>query len=247
MHRPIVVTLLALLATPATVRAQGTLEVELAPGDYVSPLIAEGLDELLHAPSLRWCEPPRRPIGYLDARGLLYYRVLASGRMDTASVQVIETDGATAPGLRSAAIRYLAGCHFRAAQTTAGKVPALVRQHLNFTGARRQATFIPPPDPVPDHPDTSDSTLYDVFAPSLDELPRPLACTFGSHNPGDILLGFVVDTLGRAEALSVQVLQTDAPHLSAAALRIATACVYAPGRVRGNTVRVRVAQRYVFH
>lgn len=229
----------------ARLLGQGTLETELSPGDFAGPVAVEGLAELREAPRLRFCDRAALRLGYIDAVGQILYRIPLSGRPDTASIQVVSVSGVSAEGLRSAAGRYLATCRFDAARTRHGPAPALVRQRLTFTSRKLQIAFVPPADLPAEHPDSAAPEVWSVFAASLDELPRPLACRFPRLPSGRIQLGFVVDSSGRCDPATVRVLQATPEALRARASKIASACRFVPGRVRGTTVPVEVSQVYV--
>ena len=63
---------------------------------------------------------------------------------------------------------------------------------------------------------------------------------------GDVLLEFVVDTLGRAEPPSIRVIESTNRAFEGAAFEAIRGSRYRAGRVRGVAVRVLVRQRLEF-
>ena len=67
-----------------------------------------------------------------------------------------------------------------------------------------------------------------------------------AHIEGRVTLQFVVDTLGRVEPASVQVVQSSHRLFESAARRVVTTCRYHPARAGDHPVRVRVLLPYDF-
>ncbi len=63
---------------------------------------------------------------------------------------------------------------------------------------------------------------------------------------GNVLLRFIIDTVGRAEPASIEVVQSDNPGFNSSALAAIRSCRYRAGRVRGRPVRVIVQQAVRF-
>lgn len=57
---------------------------------------------------------------------------------------------------------------------------------------------------------------------------------------GRVMIQFIIDTMGRAEPASIQVVQSPHPGFDAPALRVVTEAEFKPGRVAGRPVRVLV-------
>jgi TonB family protein len=57
---------------------------------------------------------------------------------------------------------------------------------------------------------------------------------------GDVILEFIIDTLGRAEPASLSIIESPEPAMSAEAIRAALAATFRPARVKGRAVRVLV-------
>jgi len=91
-----------------------------------------------------------------------------------------------------------------------------------------------------------------VKSAEADEPPRLL--TMGSLRapaglegvPGQVVLSFVVDTLGRTEAGSIKVLTSSSRVFEQSAIAMALGSRYTPGRNGGRSVRVLVEQPVVF-
>jgi hypothetical protein len=225
--------------------AQRAFQAELTPKPFAGPIAIDGVSDLRRVPKLRFCDSDRMRLGYLDAEGEVTYVIPLSGRPDTASIHVVSVQRISEASLRSAAARYLGTCRFDVAKTRSGPAPALVRQRLKFNSRRLQRAFVAPLDPVPAHPDSTDQSLWDVFALGLDEIPRPVACRLPDVDPGRIQIRFVVDTAGAPDPTSVEVLAAAPATLGKRAVRLATACRFEPGRVDGRPVRVRLSQVFV--
>ncbi len=225
--------------------AQGAFQTDIAPEPMAGPVAVEGSSELRRIPKLRFCDTREMRFGYIDAEGEVTYVIPLTGQPDTASVRVVSVQRISAASLRSAAIRYLGGCRFDAAKTRSGPAPALVRQRLKFNSRLLQHAFVRPIDSVRAHPDSTDPGLWDVFASGLDEIPRPEVCRTADIEPGRIQIRFVVDTAGRPDPATVEVLAAEPATLGKRAAQLATACRFAPGRADGVPVRVRLSQVFV--
>jgi hypothetical protein len=225
--------------------AQGAFETGLTPAPVAGPIAVEGLSDLRRIPKLRFCDRSEMRLGYLDAEGEVTYVIPLSGRPDTSSIHVVSVERVAEASLRSAALRYLSTCRFDVARTRSGPAPALVRQRLKFSSRRIQRAYVPPTAPVPAHPDSTDPGLWDVFASELDELPRPEMCRPPDVDPGRIQIRFVVDTAGAPDPASVEVVAASPAKLGERAVKLATACRFAPGRAAGVPVRVRLSQVFL--
>jgi TonB family protein len=108
--------------------------------------------------------------------------------------------------------------------------------------------------PTPVAPGADSSALGGIVVTSAeaDEPPRLLAA--GQLQPppglegvaGRVVLAFIVDTLGRAEPLSVKVVSSSAPAFEQPTGEMVRRSRFAPGRSGGRPVRVLVEQAVVF-
>lgn len=239
----LLVTGLSLGARPLA--AQGAFQTDISPEPMAGSIAVEGKSDLRRIPKLRFCDTRGMRFGYIDAEGEVTYVIPLTGRPDTSSVKVVSVQRISAASLRSAAIRYLGGCRFDVAKTRSGPAPALVRQRLQFNSRLIQRAFVRPLDPGPAHPDSTDPGLWDVFADGLDEIPRPEMCRTADIEPGKIKIRFVVDTTGKPDPATVEVLAAEPVTLGKRATQLATTCRFAPGRADGVPVRVRLTQVFV--
>jgi protein TonB len=80
----------------------------------------------------------------------------------------------------------------------------------------------------------------------LDQPPRAISCPAVRYPEsvrqagiqGRVVFQFVIDTLGRAEPASIQVVQSPHDSMTAAAREALVSCEFTPGRVDGRAVRV---------
>jgi TonB family protein len=63
---------------------------------------------------------------------------------------------------------------------------------------------------------------------------------------GEVVLDFVIDTLGQVDSTSVRIVSSSHPLFDSAAREAILGSVYTPARVRGERVRVRVQQSLQF-
>ena len=63
---------------------------------------------------------------------------------------------------------------------------------------------------------------------------------------GQVLLRFVIDTLGRAEPSSLRVLRTDHPGFVEPAREVVLGCSFRPGELHGSRVRVQITMPITF-
>ena len=86
------------------------------------------------------------------------------------------------------------------------------------------------------------STHADSLPPTCAAVPLP----DGLKRPGQVVLEFVIDTLGQAERSSVRIISSRDRAAEAWAREVVLGCHFHPGRVAGQAVRVRVRHRYVY-
>ena len=182
-------------------------------------------------PTLERCGPPSRPIGTLSGTGAVRFRITEKGRVDSASIEVIRANGVSPEGILSVARRWLPGCRYRAARQAGHAVALTVEQPLQF--------------PVSG---VALSRIRDPAWQVVDEMPTAYDCHPGSvgGRRGSITLTFTIDTTGRAEAPTVQLVSADVPASRALLQRLAKVCRYTPARDHGILVEMDVNQQFVF-
>ena len=98
-----------------------------------------------------------------------------------------------------------------------------------------------------DQTDAFDVTAVDDKPERLSgPLPQYPKILFQAGIEGTVLLGFVIDTTGRVEEESIQILRSTHKGFDAAAKEVIRQSVYRPGRIRGQTVRALVTQEIGF-
>ena len=63
---------------------------------------------------------------------------------------------------------------------------------------------------------------------------------------GLVIVGFIIDTLGRADPATIRVIQSDHRDFNAPAISAVRSCSYRPGELSGRKVRVWVQQPITF-
>jgi hypothetical protein len=211
-----------------------------------------GLVALLEAPSLhaqseprnivlpkfRGCGKPAMPIGKIKGSGRVSVVITSAGKPDLASLQVIDAVGISTAGLKSAAERYLPACTYAPARQDGQVAPARIIQSLSWrTGEEVGWLSVTPVDGdsaqiVEEFP-ASVRLCYP--APGMERMPRHF-----------LALSFVIDTTGSVDYDSITVLK-DVGRVGDAAIikNWLTTCRYAPGRIEGRPLSVRVSALYM--
>lgn len=216
--------------------------------------------------TLRSCGGAREPIGTLRSSGEVAFLLDRRGRVSAEDIRVLSVTGGTAAGFRSALQRQLPACRFE----PASRVDRWIRSTISFNGhtlsVSSSLTVESPPDSVQFSPIMVVDKVYDPSSSVLDELPRVLNCQpmvreevttrtrmdgqVATPPPvsnlppprkkGDVSLSYVVGPNGRIEENSFMLLGQNDPDLVASAVARLQACRFAPGRVAGNKVSVRL-------
>jgi hypothetical protein len=211
--------------------------------------------------SVKHCDEPKIPLGYLHADGVLTYSILSNGHADTATFVVLAVTGMSRAGFKSAAARLLSGCTFRVEQKSSGPVP--VFEKLSFDSAQVRyalADRLSVPLPPVTHVETiaPPSRAVDETDSILDERPRMLSCDL-SVNPilgppsqgraevmregtGFVRLRFVIGADGRVPMSTISVLMATNPSATQSLIRNTEDCRFAPGRVGGAPVATLVTR-----
>ena len=217
------------------------------------------------------CDSPKEPLGVIRAQGQVAYVMKKDGRVDTGTVRVVSLRGIGARGLRSAAVRQLAGCRFdRSSDTSTAEV--VVVDALGFDSATiivTPATVVAPtivtlplegPPKVPDTPvDVNDSTL--------EERPRRLACdrqadvpeftgffrtrqdrdaafaAWQRQNSGVLKANIVINAEGRVMLDATTVTSSTNPAMNGILVGVLASCRYVPGRIAGVPISTTLATR----
>lgn len=217
------------------------------------------------------CSTPNEPIGVLHARGQISYRLTKAGTVDTATLRIVSVTGASPAGLRSAAVRELAGCKFDRSSDTAA-VDVYVVDAVGFDSSN---TFVTPATVV-----TALAGLERVSAaPALpkqpveatdsrvEERPRRIKCDrvaelppfVGSYrtrqdrdaafaqwqrqNSGVLVARITVDVDGRVPPEGVAITSSTNPSMMNSFMSVLTSCRYVPGRIGGVAIPTIVATR----
>ena len=210
-------------------------------------------------PTLRRCTEPQVRVGVLRAVADLQFVVDRNGRPDTTSVNLIAVAGASAEGFQSAARRYLGTCRFRPGQVEGRSVSTLVLARMSF--ARDSTVLMTSREPADsllplvwlEPLQIEAGRIYENADVELDEKPRLLPCgrdlgTFKIPDDAYVLLlmsgraelEFVILPSGTPDRSTARVLRTDNPRAAREAMTSYMSCRYAPGRVGGQPVAVRV-------
>ncbi len=234
-------------------------------------------------PELRRCGTPQVPLGVVRSVGTAAFTVTRKGVADTGSLAILEMERGTPAGLRSALVRQLPSCRFRAARD--GRRDAdqrvVARIHFDRDTLRLEMLEAITAESRGARADEPVTVAEDTLAGDdqrLEELPRRVSCRLVARDeivtkvrvdgrivdnppipmppppdsrsrlsPGEALLAFVVPVNGQVEAGDISVLRSSSgAHATAGRDRIST-CRWAPGRVAGTPVPVRVVGLERFH
>lgn len=218
--------------------------------------------------TLRSCGSPREPIGTLRASGEVAFLLDRRGRVPPTSIRILDVTGSSADGLRSALIRQLPACKFEPDSRIDRWIRGTVSFDGHTLSLQSSLIVESPPDSVSFSPILVADQIYDFSSPALEELPRLVSCQtitreevttrtridgqVASPPPppvpnlpprrktGEVHLSYEVDQHGRISQNSFSLLGQGDPELVAAAVNRLRACRFAPGRIGGNPVSVRV-------
>jgi hypothetical protein len=167
----------------------------------------------------------------LSGTGAVRFRITEKGRVDSASIEVIRATGVSPEGILSVARRWLPSCRYRAARQAGHAVALTVEQPLQFPVSGRAL-----------------SQIRDPAWQVVDEMPTAYDCRPGrlGGRRGSITLAFAIDTTGRADAPTVQLVSADLPTSPALLQHLAKVCRYTPARDHGIPVEMTVTQLFIF-
>lgn len=219
---------------------------------------------------LRGCDHPRIPVGVLNASGTVRYQIGADGRTVTNSVAALSSDGASLPGLQSAAERQLSACRFDA-RSLNRPFPVAVEAQIKFDSLK--IWFSDPvvtldqsaPAPVADDGGFGNDPMPVMF-PLVDERPRVIRCkavapprsSYSSDEStetmlrriqldvhfrsGGVVIRYVVRPDGKVSKQDIQVLATSNPLIRDRMLKTIAGCRFSPARAGGVPVAVVTTQ-----
>lgn len=232
-------------------------------GDFMGAITVAPDPDLKRLPALKDCDLVRQQIGYIIGDGIITYVITADGRADLNTLKVSSHTGVTAGTLLSVANRVLAYCTYRAAETSRGKVPALVAQRFSFHSGERRPHIVAAKGRHPTliflqntdlglrgiataedsltSPVTDSLTNPAADSAEVDELPESLGCDAPRFKrPADMTVTFLIDTDGRIDPISIEIVnpKPSSPDMLEAAHRVLGTCNFIPGRREGVPVRV---------
>jgi hypothetical protein len=230
-------------------------------------LLSNPADSLL---SLDRCGRPSAAIGSMQATGTAVFMVDRNGRVHQLdSVRIATAIGSSAAGLRSTLLRYLPGCRF-ARQRELGREPIWASAQVEIRHDTVLLSSVKvesaPPATITRELGTPQARVYEPDDGLLDERPRITNCQLAFREeittrrridgvpepepPGFLLpqrrargvieVLFVLDERGRVDKKSFQTASNADPELAAMAVNRLSQCRFAPGRVGGVPVRVRL-------
>jgi hypothetical protein len=214
-------------------------------------------------PSLKKCSAPRVPIGILLSGGTATFNVSPKGQPDSAMIAIRTVAGGTAAGLHSALVRQLPSCRFALGGGHASPNGVRLTAHLSFTPGAMSVTdigLVPLADttgmPLDDSLPAADS-VFDLADPRLEERPTMPHC--GAASPqdavttepppagllaqGPVIIKYILSANGKVNEPSIEIVSTPSPERAKAARAGLSGCPWAPGRVRGIPVAVRIEDR----
>lgn len=240
----VLVTLVAGSATAA--QGQGRGGIQLRKGDFLEAPVPDSTAAMKQSPAIKRCDPALFALGYANGSGVVSYLIGADGKADTGTIQVQSHEGLSANGLSSIARRVLAACEFVPARDAQNPVGSRVSSRFQL----RSALDHPLPQPALGGTMCSDSGgkshcwFYANSVERDDEIPAMIRCPKAKAGlQGSVELGFVVDTMGKADPNTIELPDGARPVLEAA-MKAALACSYAPGRNDGAPIRVLIRQRF---
>lgn len=217
--------------------------------------------------TLRSCGRPREPIGILRSSGDVAFLLDRRGRVLAENIRVLSVTGSSAAGFRSALERQLPVCRFE----PNNRVDRWIRGTVTFNGytlsLHNSFTVEFPPDSSPPSPISVLEQVYDESSPALDEAPRIVDCQAVAREEittrtridgqvvgpppmsnlpppretGEVRLSYVVMGNGRIQQGSFILLGQNNPDLVSRAVALLQTCRFAPGRIGGRKVSVKVA------
>jgi len=220
---------------------------------------------------VRGCSSDTTLTGVLKGRGIGMVVVDTGGRPLLETMRLLEVDDVSMRAGLSFAARALSDCRFEAAKTSAGPVAAWAG--FKFSTSRTGRPLISReqlPSALPGAPLLTGTRPVDtgkVYAQAdslLEELPRQIRCYDGTGRGGftqtprrtaEEVLGSIRSGDGRAEVSyivradgsvdpsSLAIVTTDNWSLAEAFLGRMADCQFAPGRIQGQAVAVKIFTR----
>jgi hypothetical protein len=212
--------------------------------------------------TLRSCGSPRT----LRSSGEVAFLLDRRGRVSPSNIKILGVTGSSAEGFRSALVRQLPACRFEPESRTERWVRGILAFDGHTLSLRSAVVVASPPDSVSFSPTPVADRVYDSSSPALDELPRELNCQLIPRDEvttrtrvdgqvvspppvpnlpprpksGEVHLSYEVDQQGRIRQNSFGYFGRSDPELVSAAVARLEACRFAPGKVAGKQVSVRV-------
>lgn len=252
----IFVVVIALVGGSTT--AEG-VQQERGAAQGVAPYSIDNVDqppEHLSAPGVEW------PTGIDSGSVVVAFVIDTTGRVEPASIRVVES---THPELLEPVRKMLIESIYRPGRVREIPVRVLVVEEVAFVVAGDAVveefafvvadTVIVGLDeclPDPEGGILSDADAGRVFPGAVvDCFPEKLSCTAlaaydRSLGQGQVVLQFVIDTLGVVEPGNVEVIEGVNPALDSLALEMIRSCRFRPGRLAGRAVRVLVQMPWGF-
>jgi hypothetical protein len=220
---------------------------------------------------LKRCSTDTSLTGVLKGKGIGMVVVDSAGQPLLTTVQMIEIEEVSVQAVRSFAIRALRTCTFEPALTDARPSTAWAgfKVSSSRTGlalvSRERLPTSPPVALKFDQPIPVDTTVVYLQDDSLmEELPRQVQCfegtsrgsfnrspertpeeVFSSIHAGDgrAEVSYIVRANGSVDLESLSILTTDNWNLAESFLGRIANCQFAPGRIQGQAVSVKVVTR----
>jgi hypothetical protein len=224
--RPLSLALLYALALATPASAQfGALTVTAGMPD------SGAWTKSTRAPVLKRCADPDSRVGWWRGSGSVAFTIDSAGRIDTSTVMAVKTSVSEA-GLESYARRLLAGCTWQPARVEGQNTTVVVRLEIQPEVEK----------PAPSGPFLRAPTepgLYLRTSRKVEEGPRMRSCPEPDiKGAGRMEFSYIIGIDGRVEAGSVVLLATASESVGAAWTKLLLACIYQPGRIGGEPVRI---------
>ena len=261
-----------LLATAAALAWSAQLRAQ-APDALASAIYGDS--RLSRQPRVKSCSTDTTRSGPLRGEGVGLVVVDSAGRPVLSTLEIIETRGVSVPAVASVAVRALPHCTFESGRTRAGPVAAWTAFKIS-TGRTGKAVItrqrVPSPRPaalVPAERRVIDrSIVYSQRDSLIDEQPRLIKChespgsggftqTYrptaeeffsGIHEgDGSAEVSYIVKPNGLIDQGSLEIIRTDNWNLANAYLARVAACEFAPARIDGEPIAIRMVTRINRH
>lgn len=200
--------------------------------------VVEEQPQLLTLPRLVYPKALKR--ARVEGRVLVQFILDTSGRAEPPSVTVVDTPDS---GFNASAEKFVLAALFRPARVHGRAVRVAMRLPIDF-----KLNSVD----TPASSDSADNPVYEVV--DVDEQPELLASQRPEYPEhlrdagigGRVMVQFILDTLGRAEVQSVQVIQSPDPEFNQPVIDCLVRSQFRPARIHGRAVRVRLKIPYDF-